>query len=271
VRIAVQENLVPGDGVLARAEAARALGFAGLELRDTGTARVAELRAAVDAGAWLPSSCPETDGFIADFDLDRRERAITRLLDQIDGLAAIGGRTLVTPAAWGMFSRRLPPFEPPRSEESDRELVVDALRRLGARAAERGVRVLLEPLNRYEDHMVNTLAQGAALCEASGSPGVGILADTYHMNIEEDDLCAALEAAAPWVGEVHLSDSGRGQPGTGHVPFDRVLATLERIGFDGVLAIECRLRGEPSDALRAAAAFLGATAVAPPDVSARAR
>jgi sugar phosphate isomerase/epimerase len=256
VRIAVQENLVPGADASERAAAAVTLGFDGLELRDTGTARGPELAAARAAGAWMPSVCPETDGFIADFDPGRRERAISRLHDQLDGLAASGGQALVTPAAWGMFSRRLPPFVPPRSEEEDRAVLVDALARLGTRAESLGVLVLLEPLNRYEDHMVNTLAAGAALCEAAGSPAVRLLADTYHMNIEEDDPCAALEAAAPWLAEVHLSDSNRHQPGTGHVPFGQIVAILDEIEFDGVLAVECRLRGEASDALAGTATYL---------------
>lgn len=247
---------MPGADAAERAAAAMALGFDGLELRDAGTARGAELATARTAGAVLPSVCPETDGFIADFDPERRERAIARLEDQLDGLAAAGGEVLITPAAWGMFSRRLPPFEPPRSEEEDQELLVDALARLGAHAGSLGVRVLLEPLNRYEDHMVNTLAQAADLCVASGSGGVGLLADTYHMNIEEDDLCGALRAAGPWLGEVHVSDSNRHQPGTGHVPFREIVATLEEIGFDGVLGLECRLRGDPADALAGCATYL---------------
>jgi sugar phosphate isomerase/epimerase len=258
VRLVVQENLVPGDDLVARGELARAAGFDGLELRDAGTARADALAAARAAGVAMPTLCPEASGFIGDFDPERRAAALDRLEDQIDGLAAAGGESLITPAAWGMFSRRLPPFTPPRSEDEDREVLLDSLGRLARRAEARGVRVLLEPLNRYEDHMVNTLAQGAALCAAVGSTAVGLLADTYHMNIEEDDPCAALRAAAPWLGEVHVSDSNRHQPGTGHVPFAAVLATLRDVGFDGVLGLECRLRGEPEPALRACAAHLRA-------------
>jgi sugar phosphate isomerase/epimerase len=98
--------------------------------------------------------------------------------------------------------------------------------------------------------MVNTVAAAAELVHAVGSPGVGILADTYHMNIEEDDPCAALRAARGTLGAVHMSDSNRGQPGTGHVPFEAVVATLREIGFAGVLSVECRLRGEPEQAVR---------------------
>jgi sugar phosphate isomerase/epimerase len=85
---------------------------------------------------------------------------------------------------------------------------------------------------------------------------VRLLADTYHMNVEEDDVCASLRAAAGVLGAVHLSDSNRHQPATGHVPFAAILATLREIGFDGVLSVECRLRGEPEEAVRACGAYL---------------
>ena len=76
--------------------------------------------------------------------------------------------------------------------------------------------------------MVNTVAQAAELVREAGSPGVRILADTYHMNIEEDDPCAALRAAGDLLGAVHLSDSNRHQPGTGHVPFAAIVAHAAR-------------------------------------------
>ena len=94
-------------------------------------------------------------------------------------------------------------------------MLLDGLAELGAHAEQAGVVLLLEPLNRYEDHMVNTVAQAAELIAEAGSAGVRILADTYHMNIEEDDPCAALRSVAGVLGAVHLSDSNRHQPGTG--------------------------------------------------------
>jgi len=78
------------------------------------------------------------------------------------------------------------------------------------------------------------------------------------MNIEEDDLCAALRSVAARLGAVHLSDSSRNQPGTGHVPFEAVLATLREVGFDGVLSVECRLRGDAEAAVRECGGYLRA-------------
>jgi sugar phosphate isomerase/epimerase len=251
VILAIQENLVAGETVADRLAGALEAGFDGLELRDAARPRLDPVRGRA------PTACPELGGWLGDFDPAARRRAIDELRRQLDGIASLGGQGVVTPAAWGMFTRRLPPFEePPRTPEQDRKVLVEGLAELGAHAEAAGVVVLFEPLNRYEDHMVNTVAVAAELAAASGSDAVRVLADTYHMNIEEDDPCGALRAAGERLGAVHLSDSNRHQPGTGHVPFEAIVATLREIGFDGVLSVECRLRGEPADAVRECGAYL---------------
>jgi sugar phosphate isomerase/epimerase len=255
--LAVAELLPPGATLGERMRAALDAGFDGLEVRDSDPARVPELAALQETGGRVPTSCPEGHGWPGDFDAVARRRSIDRLRRQLDGIAELGGHGVITPAAWGMFTRRLPPFrEPPRDPGEDREVLVESLAELGEHAEEAGVLVLLEPLNRYEDHMINTLAQASDLVEAGGSAGVRVHADTYHMNIEEDDLCASLRAARTSLGSVHLSDSNRNQPGTGHVPFDAVLRTLADVGFTGPLSVECRWRGEPATALRSCGAYL---------------
>lgn len=249
--LAIQENLVGGDSVAAKLASAHAAGFDALELRDATRPGLEAVR------GHAPTVCPELGGWLGDFDEARRTRAIEDLRRQLDGIVALGGHGVITPAAWGMFTRRLPPFiEPPRTPEQDREVLLEGLATVGAHAEQAGAVLLLEPLNRYEDHMLNTVAQAAELIAAAGSPGVRVLADTYHMNVEEDDPPAALRAASGVLGAVHLSDSNRHQPGTGHVDFAAVVTTLREIGFDGVLSVECRLRGEPEAAVRACGAYL---------------
>jgi sugar phosphate isomerase/epimerase len=117
-----------------------------------------------------------------------------------------------------------------------------------------GVELWLEPLNRYEDHMVNTLEQGADLCRASGSPAVRLMADLFHMNIEEEDIGRALVDAGDLVAHLHLADSSRLEPGTGHTSFAEALGALP--SFRGWGAIECRLSGPPEQALPRALRFL---------------
>lgn len=262
MKVSCQEQLLPGETLPEKWEAALAAGFAGIELRarDGFDARLPELRAAAAAGIPMPTVCPDTDHFLGDFDAARRADAVEQLRRQIDVMAEIGGSGLITPASWGMFSTRLPPFTPPRPPAEDFEVLVDGLCALAGPAAEAGVWIAVEPINRYEDHMVNRLEQAVALGEEverrTGHRSIRVLADLYHMNIEEDDLAAALVATGDRLAHVHVDDSNRLQPGTGHIDFAAVFGALRAIGYDGWYALECRLRGPAPEALAGTTAFL---------------
>ncbi|RSM87924.1 sugar phosphate isomerase/epimerase [Kibdelosporangium aridum] len=259
-RLACQEQLLPGDTLEQKWEFAVRAGYDGIELRSRGDfafrERLPELRRAAAAGVVMPMACVEMSHFFGAFDDELRADAIVQLKSQLSVIAEIGGQGVMTPASYGMFSRRLPPFEPPRSESADREVLLTGLTELGKHAAHEGVSLYLEPINRYEDHMVNRLGQAADLLREVGLDSVKVAADTYHMNIEEDDLPSALVAIAPYLGHVHVSESNRFQPGTGHVDWPAVLAALTAIGYDGYLSLECRLRGEPAAAVASVPPFL---------------
>ncbi|MFD3443678.1 sugar phosphate isomerase/epimerase family protein [Microbacteriaceae bacterium 4G12] len=258
--ICVQEQHLPGESMAEKWDVAQSWGFDGIELRGRGdgafAARLPELTRAAAAGIPMPTVCVEMLHFIGDFDAERRADAREQLRDQLRVIAEIGGRGAMTPASYGMFSRRLPPFEPPRDEAGDRAVLLDALGDLGEFAAGLGVALYLEPLNRYEDHMVNRLEQAASLIAELGLPSVRIGADSYHMNIEEADPAAALLAAGPYLGHVQASDSNRLEPGAGHLDWPLFGATLRAIGYDGPVAVESRLSGPPEIALAAVPPFL---------------
>jgi sugar phosphate isomerase/epimerase len=118
----------------------------------------------------------------------------------------------------------------------------------------------VEPINRYEDYMVNRLEEAVSLADeverATGVDSVRVCADLFHMNIEEDDLAAAIRAAGPRIAHVHVDDTNRLQPGTGHMDFGSVVEALHDVGYDDWLTLECRLRGEPEEALPASTRFL---------------
>lgn len=259
LRMSCQEQLLPGRTLQEKWEFAAPAGFDAIELRGAGNfdfeRRLPELRRAVADGVPLPSVCVDMAHFIGAFDERLRRDAVDQLRSQLSTIAAIGGRLAMTPASYAMFSRRLPPFEPPRSAADDRKVLLEALRTLGEHAAREGVLLCLEPLNRYEDHMVNTLADAAGLCAAVGLDSVKVAADTYHMNIEERDLAAALVAARPWLGHVQVSDSNRLEPGAGHLDWEPILAAL-RDDYTGELAYECRLSGPAEDVLARSASLL---------------
>jgi sugar phosphate isomerase/epimerase len=253
VRLAVQEQYLQGEDMRVKWDHAQRLGFDAIELRGAGegrfAARLPELRDAAAAGVPMPTVCVEMLHFVGDFDPARRADALAQLKSQLSVIAAIGGRLAMTPASYGMFSRRLPPFTPPRSEAEDDDVLTEAFDALAAHAEAEGVVIALEPLNRYEDHMVNTLGRAAALCERIGSPALGVAADTYHMNIEEADLLEALVAAGPWIRHVQLSDSNRLEPGAGHLDWTALLDAIWSIGYVDELAYECRLSGPVDEVL----------------------
>ena len=253
IRLSVQEQYLHGDTIITKWEHAQRLGFDAIELRGAGDlafeARLPDLKAAAAAGVPMPTVCVQMLHFVGDFDADKRADAYAQMKSQLSVMAAIGGRLAMTPASYGTFSTRLPPFISPRSAADDHEILVDAFGRLAEHAAREGVVIALEPLNRYENHMINTLGQGRALCEEIGSPHLGIAADTYHMNIEEADPLKAFVDAGPWLKHVQLSDSNRLEPGAGHLDWSALLNTIWANGYAEEQAFECRLSGPADDVL----------------------
>ncbi len=254
MKIACQEQLLPGATLPEKWEFATAAGYDGIELRGKGDRsfrdRLPELHKAKADGVVMPTVCVDMLHFFGAFDPAQRADAIVQMKDELSVIAELGGLGAQTPASYGMFSRRLPPFEPPRDEAGDREVLLDGLRELGEHAAREGVELFLEPLNRYEDHMVNRLDQATDLIQAVGLDSVRIGIDSYHMNIEETDPSASIVAQAPYIGHVQLSDSNRFQPGAGHLDWAAFLGALDAIGYDRYLAVECRLTGDPIEAIR---------------------
>jgi sugar phosphate isomerase/epimerase len=260
LKTAAQEQLLPGGSLQEKWEFAQAAGYDAIELRARGdlhfAARLPELRRARRDGVVMPTVCVDMLHFFGAFDDALRRDALVQMKSQLTVIAEIGGRGAQTPASYGMFSRRLPPFEPPRTEEQDREVLLTGLAELGEHARAEGVTLFLEPLNRYEDHMVNRLEQAAELIRATGLDSVRIGIDSYHMNIEEADPAAAILAHADLIGHAQVSDSNRFQPGAGHLDWPAWLGALDTIGYDGYLAAECRLTGDPVEAVRSVPAFL---------------
>ena len=260
MKLSCQEHLIPGESLVQKWEHLQSWGYDAIELHGHGDfvfrARLDELQAARRAGVAMPTVCVIMDHFIGDFDAGKRRDAIENMKSLLSVMSEIGGEGAITPASYGMFSRRLPPYEPPRTEAEDRAVLVEGLTELGEHAGREGVRVYLEPLNRYEDHMVNSLAQAVELGDEVGLDSVKVMGDLFHMNLEEDDPPASIRAAGGHLRHVHLADSNRAHPGTGHVDFAGALAALRDIGFDGYMALECGLRGDASKVLPEVARYL---------------
>lgn len=115
-----------------------------------------------------------------------------------------------------------------------------------ARAKSYGLKLGIEPCNRYETHIMNTGADGRAYCEAVGADNVFIHIDTYHMNIEETSFAEGFRDCGPFLGYVHLSESNRGTPGAGTISWAEVYDALAEVGFDGITTLESMNQVHPA-------------------------
>ena len=118
------------------------------------------------------------------------------------------------------------------------QLAVDSLRKAGDYAGEQGVKLAIEPLNRFETDFINTVEQGLELLDRIANPNVGFLLDTFHMNIEEKDVAAAIRRAGSKIFHFHTCENDRGTPGTGHVEWSSVRDSLKDAGYKGPVVIE---------------------------------
>jgi sugar phosphate isomerase/epimerase len=125
-----------------------------------------------------------------------------------------------------------------QSREQSMAYLIEALQVCCSAAAEEDIRLALEPLNRYETDLIHTVAQGLDLIERVGADNMGLLLDTFHMNIEEPSIEASIRACGESLFHFHVADSNRCHPGAGHLDFSSILATLTATGYQGFVSGE---------------------------------
>ena len=161
-----------------------------------------------------------------------REAGIEYLKWAIRTTSLIGSRGLagVLYAPWGVYD--------PQNKEQRAERSAAAFAAVEDELEAHDVTLGLEAINRFETDLVNTSAEAVAMAKASGSKRVGVLLDTFHLNIEEKDISAAITGAADNLVHFHVSDNDRGVPGSGHVPWDSVKSALQKIQYDSWIVAE---------------------------------
>jgi sugar phosphate isomerase/epimerase len=241
--------LLGGEHVAATVAAAAEAGFGAVEvlLRHPDDAREAGLDAALtDSGVRLlgvlSGPVRSVDGLSLG-DPATAAAAVARV-ERLVELAAPHGAHVVLGWALG-------------GAGADPATVVGSLRRCRDAARAAGVRLLVEPVNRYEDPVAATAAAAADLIDRAGG-GVDLLLDAFHMNIEEADPVATLRAFAARTAHVHLADSNRRLPGEGHLPLAAWLRALRDAGYRGTVGVEALVDGDVTTAARRAAAALEA-------------
>ena len=234
-------NWVPGlsDACCGLPTKAAELGFTAVELPMTQTQLSPALRDEVRACGLEVSLCAAMGAGrdLSSFDAGVRASTMDYLTDCLKTGAEVGAVMLAGPLYAGGGKRHvLPPDEAAR----EWELAVTGLQELSRRAEEYGIKLALEPLNRYRTSVINTVEQVLRLLADVDRANVGIHYDTYHACLEEADLLVSLETAlqSGKVTHFHACGNNRGAPGDGIVPWGDVFALLKKYGYDGHVTME---------------------------------
>jgi sugar phosphate isomerase/epimerase len=139
-----------------------------------------------------------------------------------------------------------------RGKQGDSALLDGSLQEVCAFAESLSIRLVVEPINRYETELVNTAAQALSLIKRVGMKNLGVLLDTFHMNVEEENPSAALTSNGERLWHVHLADSNRLAPGAGHLDFRQILGLLCAQRYDGYVSVEIIPRPDASTAMKRA-------------------
>jgi sugar phosphate isomerase/epimerase len=165
-----------------------------------------------------------------DIDSAIRKKAIERVKSHIP-LAKKADALIIIGLVRGVPSKNV-------SEKQAEEWMIDAFKVCAAEAAKEGVRIVVEPLNRYETPLINTVKQGLELIEKVGAENLGLLLDTFHMNIEEPSIEESIRTCGNRIFHFHVADSNRWYPGAGHLHFKSILEALYTTGYTGFVSGE---------------------------------
>lgn len=236
------------DGLADGCQQAKSLGFDAVEVFPPSSDAVdpAELRsllddhglelAAVGTGAgWVTKKLTLTSN-----DAGQREEAKAFVRSIIDLAGPFGAPAIIgsMQGRWGDGVDR----------NQSLGLLGEALSELGTHAAQHGAMLIYEPLNRYETNLINTIADGVKFLQSVSADNVKLLADLFHMNIEESNIADAIRVGAERIGHVHFVDSNRQAAGRGHMNYQPIAEALKDIGYGGYASVEAFPIPNPSEA-----------------------
>lgn len=228
-----------GELFAARVRALKEIGYDGIELaiRDPGVIDAGRLQGLLAASGLQVAALGTGRAFALDGlsfvhpDPEIRRQAVQRVQRHIDFSVQFG----CPPVIIGLIRGRVLPHRDPQAAEAD---LLQAMQACADYARPRQVRLALEPINRYETDLLNTVDAALAFLDTLQAENVGLLLDTFHMNIEEPQIEASIRKAGGRIFHVHVADSNRLAPGWGHLPFDEILRSLALTGYDGYLSGE---------------------------------
>lgn len=166
-------------------------------------------------------------------DIIKRQNAVDEIKRSVDKTLILGGNIIVGPLFQG-----LPRFSGSAPTQKEWAWAVECIRKGAEYAGEAGVRLALEPLNRFEMYIVNTMSEGYRFVKDTGMENVGLLADTFHSNIEEKNVIDSWDKVFDKIFHIHISENDRGIPGTGHAISEDLFKLIKKKNYNGWLSIE---------------------------------
>ena len=244
MKLACSSQIAPGESFLEKFNSMAKFGFDGMEIRllaeEDLQAKINEiLKASKDTGIKPSSLLMPSEAF-------RRplvdQEALEAKIEHVKKAAWVAGQlncpTLICPE-YG-YQNPLPLFSSPkRYSDYEWKLFLELISSAEVAAKKYDTIVLLEPINRYETHYNHRLEDAVELIKIAGTERIKILADFFHMNIEEASITDAIMNAGSYIGHVHLGDNNRLLPGQGSTDFTSGFKALQKVGYQGFLALEC--------------------------------
>jgi len=211
------------------------LGYTHLEIQGApeqyNTAQVKELLEKYNIKCWGSVTLMLEERNLLAKDHGQRQRSVQYVLEVAQMVKALGGKVIsLVPATVGKI---VPEAHP----EEEWEWAVEGVQQIYAFTEANGLKIGIEPINRFETYFINRGEQALALAEAVG-PNCGVCLDTFHMNLEEVDMFATMKKVGQRLVNFHVADNNRMAPGMGHLKWRQIMDTLTAIGYDEVLSVE---------------------------------
>ena len=259
MKIALQLGLIPGATVADKQEWAADNGVEGIEISAGGYPpdRLDDARRDFeDSPVPMTTVCGNPSFDFLDPDPAKRRASLDQCKQYLRLCGEMGAVGQIVPPIFG--PPRIPDLSPLADPlKLEKDLLVLLCKELGDVAQEAGTLLLLEPLNRYEQHLLRKQSDGVEIIERCGHPAVALISDFFHMHIEETSTPDALRAAGAHVKHMHLADNTRLEPGTGDIDYVAAFKALKEIGFDGYMAYECGIYGpDPEASVKKSLAYL---------------
>lgn len=250
MKLACSTWMMPGDNFFEKMRRAHEFGFEGVDIRlfdhEVSSEKIKEISDALHDNGLRPSSLVMPgDTFRRSLSSEEIKNAkIEHAKKALEIAAQLGCPTLICPE-YGPQSP-LPLFDhPKRPTDYEHDLLIEYLTFVDDYADSLKAKALIEPINRYETHFYYTLEDAKNILDTIGSKCLFLVADYYHMNMEEKSIPEVLKSYIKDIRHVHLGDSNRMMPGQGHTDFRSGFMELKNNHYNGFLSLECSISGDP--------------------------